>query len=109
MELTFVYASSYLASAKGILTDNEQRVVEEVLLANPRAGDTVNGTGGVRKLRVALPGRGKRSGARVLYYFLTSQARVYLLLAYAKNESADISANGKRMLKQLVSLIDLEG
>jgi hypothetical protein len=63
MELTFVY----LRAARDVLNDEEWQVVENALLDNPEAGDLVAGTGGVRKLRVAFAGRGKRGSARTIY------------------------------------------
>ena len=75
---------------------------------NPYAGDLVPGTGGVRKLRAAVAGRGKRGSARVLYYYVDSRLTVYFLLAYAKNETRDLSPAGKQRLHQLVQIIKTE-
>jgi hypothetical protein len=108
MRLTFVSTPSYLVSAKGVLAEDEQRAIEQAILKNPEAGSLVSGTGGVRKIRVALEGRGKRGGARVMYYYVACASRVYLLLAYAKNESVNISSAGKTMLKGIVRHIDQE-
>ena len=88
--------------------DDSLRDVQRSLQANPEAGDRIRGTGGVRKLRVAARGRGKRSGARVLYYFVTSRRTVYLLLAYYKGETSDISEAGKKVLRALTKQLDDE-
>ena len=61
------------------------------LAAHPAAGDLIAGTGGLRKLRWALEGRGKRGGARVIYFLHSEQLPLFLLTAYAKNERADLS------------------
>lgn len=58
----------------------------QTLAANPAAGSVMPGKGGVRKLRWAAPGRGKRGGFRVLYYWYTANDRIILLALYAKNE-----------------------
>jgi hypothetical protein len=57
--------------------------------ANPEAGDLMPETGGVRKLRWALPGKGKRGGARVIYFFHDERLPVFLLAMYGKNEEAE--------------------
>ena len=64
------------------------------------------GTGGIRKLRVALPGRGKRGSTRVAYLFLEVRDRVYFLLAYAKAEQVNLSAADKKVLRMLVTELE---
>lgn len=63
---------------------------------NPLAGDEIPGTGGVRKVRFAASGRGKRGGARVIYYYLDDTMPLYALLAYAKNAKNDMTPDEKR-------------
>lgn len=72
------------------------------------SGATVAGTGGVRKLRVPLPGRGKSGGARVIYYFRATAGRVYLLLAYAKGTQESISTAEKNAMRQLTARLQGE-
>ncbi|MBA2291629.1 MAG: type II toxin-antitoxin system RelE/ParE family toxin [Gemmatimonadales bacterium] len=79
------------------------RHVEFALLADPRAGVVVAGTGGIRKLRAPLPGRGKRGGARVLYVYVEQRGRVYFLLAYAKNEQVGLTPTQKKALSRMVT------
>lgn len=107
-DLIFVFTPEYEVAAKRIFSDIEQREVESRLRDNPEVGDLISGTGGVRKLRVGLPGRGRRGGARVLYYYIARDARVYLLSAFAKNESDDVSDIGKLILRKTVNLINQE-
>jgi hypothetical protein len=104
---TFRHTEEFDAS-RGALDDEALRWVQATLCANPEAGAVVRGTGGVRKLRVALPGRGKSGGARVLYYFQPSRERHILLLAYAKNEADSISDAGKKYLKNLVQRLEAQ-
>lgn len=106
MRLTFVYTKQFVASADGVLTEPAFRALEDVLLERPDAGDVVAGTGGVRKVRVPLPGRGKSGGARVLYYHAAARERVYFLLVYPKNVAVTISEAGKKELKQWVARLD---
>ena len=61
--------------------EDERRELVDFLAENPLAGDEIPGTGGVRKLRFAAFGRGKRGGARVIYYYLDETMPIYALLA----------------------------
>jgi hypothetical protein len=66
------------------------------------AGEVIPGSGGLRKLRVALPGRGKRGGARLIYYWDKPRDRLYLLFLYPKNERADLTRDQVKVLRGLV-------
>ena len=80
------------------------------MLRNPEAGPVIQGTGGIRKARIADPGRGKgkRGGYRVIYLDLPRVERIYLLALYDKNEKDDISPNEKRILRALVGELKKE-
>jgi hypothetical protein len=106
VRLTFVYTKHFVASAEGVLTEPASRALEDVLLRRPDAGDVVAGTGGVRKLRVPLRGRGKSGGARVPYYYAASRQRVYFLLVYPKNVAVTISEAGKKELRKWIAKLE---
>jgi len=59
----------------------------------------IQGTGGLRKIRVAIKGTGKRGGSRVIYYYFDQYERFYLLTIYSKNEMSDLSTDQKKQLK----------
>ena len=82
IETTPVFAKH----VRGRLAPESLTELYQALAANPAAGQVMPGTKGVRKLRWAAPGRGKRGGFRVLYYWDTRNDRVVLLALYPKNE-----------------------
>ncbi len=69
------------------------------LVSDPCAGALIEGTGGVRKIRVAANGHGKRGGARVIYHHFVGASRIALLMIYAKGEKADLTAQERKQLK----------
>ncbi len=100
--LIFVETSLFTSDVKSLLADEEYRLLQQSLADQPGAGDLIPGTGGLRKLRWGMPGRGKRSGARVVYYWRVSQSQILMLAIYAKNERVDLSASDKAFLKKIV-------
>ncbi len=86
------------------------RRIEAEILKNPEAGDIVQATGGVRKLRVEDPTRqkGKRGGFRVLYLDLPARAETFLIVFYGKDEADDLSPQAKKLVAHLVSEIKKE-
>ncbi|MBV9773601.1 MAG: type II toxin-antitoxin system RelE/ParE family toxin [Gemmatimonadetes bacterium] len=88
--------------------DDEIRALQWALIENPRAGDVVRGTGGVRKIRVGLEGQGKSGGGRVIYYFVERRGRIYFLLFYPKNVQTELTAEQKKQVRNLVALLEKE-
>ena len=88
-----------------LLGDDEYAQLQGVLVVTPEAGDLIPGTAGLRKLRWSerRRGKGKRSGIRVVYYVVVSDAVVYMLLAYSKGERDDFTTEQKRAMMRLVS------
>lgn len=81
------------------LSSEDFRLFQAELMSNPKQGDVIQGTGGLRKIRVASKAKGKRGGSRVIYYFLDGKSRFYLLTIYGKNEMSDLTADQKKQLK----------
>ena len=103
--LEFVYLTLFERSRKGVLDDAEVKEVEDELLANPRAGAVIVGTGGVRKLRAAQGQRGKSGSARVVYLYVEEQATIYFILAFPKNVQGNLTAEQKRAVRGLVAQV----
>jgi hypothetical protein len=88
--------AGYTRRADELLTSDEQDAVIDLVAYEPTRGDLIPGTGGLRKLRVAVGGSGKRGGARVIYYFYNEDVPALLMAIYAKNEKADLSDRDKK-------------
>jgi len=100
--VTVVETDRFLRDANQLMPDAERMNLVAFVAANPESGDLIPETGGVRKLRWALPGRGKRGGARVIYYFHSEQLPVFLLAAYGKNEKANLTKAERNAIAKLV-------
>ncbi len=90
------------------LGDDELKDLEELLLSNPQEGDVIQGTGGARKLRFQLEGRGKRGGARVIYVDIFEKEKLYFLFAYPKNVQENLTVEQKDIIKAMIELIKKE-
>ena len=89
---TVVQSATFQKQVADVLGENELDAFIDWLALNPLAGDVVPGTQGARKIRWAAKGRGKRGGARVIYFNRLDAGFILLLAVYAKNEQANISA-----------------
>jgi hypothetical protein len=103
--ITVVETPEFLSATRKLLTEEERAVLVDYLANNPAAGDLVPGTGGVRKLRWGPEGRGKRGGARVIYFYHGTSIPLFALTAYAKNERADLSQKDRNDFRQLTKLL----
>ena len=89
--ISVVETPEFLSATRRLMSDEERMLLVDYLAYNPTAGDLIPGTGGVRKLRWGLEGRGKRGGARVIYFHHNAGTPLFALAAFAKNEQADLS------------------
>lgn len=104
MKAVFVELPAFSRQRAGYLDDAAFGELQQVLLKNPEAGDVIEGSGGLRKMRHgdARRGKGKRGGLRVIYYWWMNGAQFWLFTLYDKNEMDDLNADERRALKVLL-------
>lgn len=106
MKREFVYTDVFNASWHRMgLTEDDTIMLEDLLLADPQAGDVIPGLHGARKVRVQASGHGKRGGGRVIYIDVVIQEKIYLLLAYPKNELENLTNAQKKALVAIVRIV----
>lgn len=105
MLITVAETPEYIRRATRLLSESERNDVIDFVAATPKAGDLIQGTGGVRKLRWARSGRGKSGGVRVIYYFHSEALPLYLLTVFGKGEKADLSQAERNELARLVQAL----
>lgn len=100
--MIFLETPVFTRQIKDLIDDEEYRLLQARLIANPDAGDLIPRSGSLRKIRVGVAGRGKRGGARVIYYWVTAKSQIYMLVAYAKNVQEDLTEDQLRVMRALV-------
>jgi mRNA-degrading endonuclease RelE of RelBE toxin-antitoxin system len=101
--MEFIEATAFTKYVYDYLTDDEYLGLQSFLLQNPEVGKIVRGSGGVRKVRWAITGKGKSGGVRVIYYFKKQDDEIWLLTIYSKNELESIPAH---VLRQIAKEIE---
>ena len=84
-----------------LLPDDSYRRLQFALFLRPDAGDIIRASGGLRKIRCEIPGRGKRGGLRVIYYW-DGANRIFMLLPYKKNNQEDLTPAQLKQLRTIV-------
>lgn len=101
--MVLIETSVFTRQVQATLTADEYRAFQLHLLAHPDAGDVIPGTGGLRKVRWGLAGRGKRGGVRVIYYWRTTAGQIFLLFLYPKNVRSTLTTAEMRALSKLIT------
>ena len=84
------------------MSDGEYEVLQRYLIDEPDRGDIIKGSGGIRKLRWKVTGRGKRGGARVIYYWAVRRDTILMLTVYSKSERDDLAADELKVMERVV-------
>jgi hypothetical protein len=100
--MRFVETPVFTATLQGHLDDDQYRQLQIALMLRPEQGPVIRASGGLRKVRWAKPGAGKRGGLRVIYFWAPAERAFYMLYAYAKAEQGDLTPAQTRALGRLV-------
>ena len=101
--ISFVETKLFTRLVQEYLSDDEYSQLQQALAADPEVGSVIPASGGVRKMRWSVAGRGKRGGLRIVYFLRTRHGQIWMLTLYAKNVAENIPAH---VLKQIKDEID---
>lgn len=99
---TFIEHPNFTKQIQSLFSDEEYRQFQADLAANPEFGDVIPGLAGLRKIRWAAKGKGKRGGARIIYLLIPKPGLVYLFYAYTKGDITDMRPEQKKLLVGLI-------
>ena len=100
--VVIIETSIFTRQVQALLSDEEYRQLQMALVLHPDMGSVIPGSGGLRKARWSIAGRGKRGGVRVIYYWAVVHDKILMLFMYAKNEQDDLSLEQIKVLRRIV-------
>lgn len=100
--IEFVETPVFTKLLSEILNDEEYGALQSHLSSKPDVGNIIKGSSGLRKLRWAAKGKGKRGGSRVIYYWVTDKEKILMVYIYSKNETEDLNSEQIKILKVYV-------
>jgi hypothetical protein len=103
--MTVIETPSFLRDAKRLMDEAERLEIIAFLARNPDAGDILQGTGGIRKVRFAREGGGKSGGYRVVYFYYSPDIPLFALNIFAKNEKSNVTQAERNALRELSALL----
>ena len=106
--ITFIETRIFSKRISELISDDAFAEFQAELAQTPSKGTIIEGTGGLRKVRCKLKGKGKSGGVRIMYLFLKMHGIIHLVFVFAKSESDNLTANEKKQLKNIVNAIKSE-
>lgn len=100
--MVIIETSFFTRQVQSLLSDEEYRQLQSNLILNPQFGVIIPGSGGLRKARWTVAGRGKRGGVRFIYYWAVKDEKILMLFMYAKNEQEDLSPDQLKVLRRII-------
>lgn len=102
--MVFIETPLFESRAAKLLDEDALAALQTLLMLRPDAGDMIPGSGGVRKVRVPAKGKGKSGGARIIYYWVQADGKIFLLFAYAKNERVNLTGKEAKAFREAAGL-----
>ena len=100
--MVIVETAVFTRQVQGMLSDEEYRLLQTQLIADPQLGKVIRGSGGLRKMRWSIRGRGKSGGVRVIYYWFAPHEVILMLFVYPKNVQDDLTPHQLRLLRKII-------
>ena len=100
--MTFIETPIFTKKINELISDEEYRLLQAELIQNPKSGDVIRNSQGLRKLRWKVQGKGKRGGIRVIYYFYLSRDQIFMLYPFKKSENEDLTPEQLKALATYV-------
>lgn len=100
--MIIIETRAFTSRVKQLMSDHEYKELQEALVNRPDMGSIIQGTGGLRKVRWKLEGKGKSGGVRAIYYWLTADEQIYMLYVYPKSQQEELTPGQKKALKTIV-------
>jgi len=97
-----IETSIFTRQVQALLSAEEYRRLQLALIIQPDIGSVISGSGGLRKVRWSITGRGKRGGVRVIYYWAIVHDKIVMLFMYAKNEQDDLTPDQLKVLRRII-------
>ncbi len=104
-KITVVETAEFTSRAKRRMSAKEVEAVIDLVAAEPLSGDLIQGTGGLRKLRFAVEGKGKSGSVRIIYYYYNESIQVFLITVFAKKEKDNLTKAERNMLAKVVRIL----
>ena len=106
--LRFIETPTFTRLITRLVEDDDYAAFQQELADQPEKGGPMSGCGGVRKVRMAARGKGKSGGARITYLYLKNHDVIYLLYVFTKGDADNLSAEGKKAMRELAAQIKTE-
>lgn len=100
--MKIIETSVFTKHLKNLLSEDEYRQLQNTLIKNPEIGKLIKSTGGLRKVRWAIKGKGKSGGVRTIYYWAKQEEVILMLLIYQKNEQDNLTSEQTKILRKIV-------
>jgi len=100
--MEIIETSVFTRQVQQFFSDDEYRLLQSALIQHPDIGQVIPHSGGLRKMRWTLREKGKRGGARIIYFWAISKEQLLMLFIYAKNQTDDLSVDQIRQLESII-------